>query len=117
MDPFLSHTGLAVFTCTVCNTRSAKQFTENAYRNGVVVVTCPGCQNRHLIADNLSFFSDDDGGWNIEKAMAKLGQNVDMVTKDNVMELSLDQVIGEDYVKAVVGSEADEEGDGKPTSS
>jgi mitochondrial protein import protein ZIM17 len=77
-----------IFTCTVCDTRSAKQFTENAYQKGVVIVTCPGCQNKHLIADNLGFFEDrEDGGWNIEKAMEKMGQPVTLVTDDNVMEV------------------------------
>jgi mitochondrial protein import protein ZIM17 len=80
-----------VFTCTVCDTRSAKQFTENAYLKGVVIVTCPGCQNKHLIADNLGFFEDrEDGGWNIQKAMEKIGQDVKLVTNDNVMELNVD---------------------------
>ncbi|KAL7569019.1 hypothetical protein ACA910_021303 [Epithemia clementina (nom. ined.)] len=50
-----------IFTCTVCNTRSAKQFTENAYRRGVVLVRCPGCRNLHLIADRLGWFDDMEG--------------------------------------------------------
>lgn len=90
-----------VFTCTVCDTRSAKQFTENAYRNGVVIVTCPGCQNRHLIADNLGFFEDDStGGWNIEKAVEKMGENVKLVTNDNVLEVSVEDLFGKDKIQA-----------------
>ena len=98
-----------VFTCTVCNTRAAKQFTEQAYLHGVVLVKCPGCQNQHLIADNLSMFTNDNetdgdgGGWNIQKAMAKLGQNVTTVSDGNVLELTLDQVIGEEKLKETIG--------------
>ena len=86
-----------IFTCTVCNTRAAKQFTEHAYNKGVVLVKCPGCGNQHLIADNLSMFTDStDDGWNIEKAMKKIGQNVKTVTDDNVLELTMDEVAGTD---------------------
>jgi len=89
-----------VFTCTVCDTRSAKQFTENAYRNGVVIVQCPGCQNRHLIADNLGYFEEqEDGGWNIEKAMEKMGEHAKLVTNDNVWELSVEDIYGADAVE------------------
>lgn len=97
-----------VFTCTICNTRSAKQFTEKAYKYGVVMAMCPGCNNKHLIADNLSMFDDEKGGWSIEKAMAKMGQNVTTVTNDNVLELTLDQWVGEEKLQEVTDSIADE---------
>jgi protein import protein ZIM17 len=95
-----------VYTCTVCDTRAAKQFTEQAYRHGVVIVTCPGCGNRHLIADNLEFFGNEDKGWNIEKGMLELGENVKVVNDDNVLELSIDDVYGPGAVEKATKNEA-----------
>jgi len=35
----------------VCETRSTKAFSQQAYDHGVVLVRCPGCDNLHLIVD------------------------------------------------------------------
>lgn len=86
-----------VFTCSVCNTRSAKKFSEQAYLNGLVMVRCPGCENLHLIADRLGYFEDrgEDGkGWDIEKLMKDMGDNVKAVNSDNVLELTLEDILG-----------------------
>ena len=72
-----------VFTCTVCDTRSAKKFSEQAYREGVVVVRCPGCGNDHLIADNLGFFEDD---WTLEDMLRARGDSVETLDDDNLAE-------------------------------
>ncbi len=44
------------FTCKKCETRSEHEFTHKSYYEGVVITTCPGCKNHHLIADKLGYF-------------------------------------------------------------
>mmetsp|Transcript_13702 Transcript_13702/g.30261 ORF Transcript_13702/g.30261 Transcript_13702/m.30261 type:complete len:271 (-) Transcript_13702:12-824(-) len=83
-----------VYTCKVCETRSAKRFSEQAYRHGVVLVRCPGCGNLHLIADRLGMFDDEEGGWDIEKIMEKMGNRVQAVNNDNILELTLADIAG-----------------------
>jgi len=52
------------FTCTVpdCGTRSSHEFSKKSYEKGIVIVQCPGCKNRHLIADHLGWFKDSRTG-------------------------------------------------------
>ncbi|TNY18227.1 DNL zinc finger-domain-containing protein [Rhodotorula diobovata] len=40
-----------------CGHRSSHEFSKRSYDKGVVIVQCPGCNNRHLIADHLHWFS------------------------------------------------------------
>jgi hypothetical protein len=64
------------FTCDVCETRSTKIFHRHSYENGTVIVRCPGCDNLHLVADNLGWFLDGPEGYNIETILAAKGQSV-----------------------------------------
>ncbi|EIW67256.1 hypothetical protein TREMEDRAFT_33730 [Tremella mesenterica DSM 1558] len=53
------------FTCTAndCGHRSTHEFSKRSYERGIVLVQCPQCKNRHLIADHLGWFkeSTEDG--------------------------------------------------------
>jgi hypothetical protein len=59
-DPEKPHTHqmLIGFTCKVCEERSHHTMSKHSYTKGVVLIQCPGCKNRHLIADNLGWFKD-----------------------------------------------------------
>jgi len=46
------------FTCKKCSTRSSHRVSKQGYFYGTVLITCPGCKNKHLIADHLKIFSD-----------------------------------------------------------
>jgi mitochondrial protein import protein ZIM17 len=81
-----------VYTCTVCNTRSAKQISKQGYHHGCVLIRCPGCQNLHLIADHIGIF--ETKGWSIESYLAETGGNVRRVSDDGVLELTKEDILG-----------------------
>ena len=80
----LEGTMLAIFTCTVCNTRHSYQFSKTSYKSGFVIVKCPGCSSHHLVADNLGWFSDKKK--NLETICAERGIPIHKVAAGSVDE-------------------------------
>jgi hypothetical protein len=50
------------YTCNICETRNTHSVSRTAYRNGVVIVRCKGCESQHIIADHLGY-TDYEGGF------------------------------------------------------
>ena len=65
---------MVLYTCKVCETRSAKSVSRQAYTEGVVLLKCDGCTKLHLFADHLGWF--DDAAVDIESIMAEKGLTV-----------------------------------------
>lgn len=91
-----------MFTCKKCDTRNMKHITKQAYYKGVVIVICDGCNNKHLIADNLNWFSDMNGKKNIEDIMAEKGETVQKIMSEDL------EFIAQEFVKDLKGDISDE---------
>jgi DNL zinc finger len=84
-----------IYTCAVCETRAIKQFTERAYRHGVVIATCPGCRRQHLIADHLGYFDSDKAAFDLESLVLQQGHSFQTVkTQDDMAQVSLQDIVG-----------------------
>ena len=84
-----------MYTCKICETRSAKKISKHSYHHGCVIVRCPSCKNLHLIADHLGVV--EQKGWTIEKFLAEEGGGK-FAFRDNVLEVSLQDITGEEGV-------------------
>ncbi|KAJ3417038.1 hypothetical protein HDV05_007520 [Chytridiales sp. JEL 0842] len=74
------------FTCKVCSTRSHKLMSKKAYEKGVVIITCDGCQSKHLIADHLGWFDTGKMEGTIEDIMRRKGEEVVKVGYEEVLQ-------------------------------
>ncbi|KPI88345.1 hypothetical protein ABL78_2584 [Leptomonas seymouri] len=64
---------VAAFTCGPCDYRMVKRFSKHAYTKGIVIVECPNCHVKHLLADNLGWLEDE--AKNIEDFLREKGES------------------------------------------
>lgn len=86
---------MLAFTCKKCDTRSSHVMSKQAYQHGTILVKCPGCQSRHLVADHLKIFSDNR--IKLEDIMKAQGESIKTDTSDLIFEdipESLKKLIG-----------------------
>ncbi|RDA94402.1 hypothetical protein CP533_2264 [Ophiocordyceps camponoti-saundersi (nom. inval.)] len=65
---------LLTFTCIPCDARTQHRVSKHGYHYGSVLITCPGCRNRHVISDHLRIFGDRDV--TVEELMREKGRLV-----------------------------------------
>jgi hypothetical protein len=65
---------VAMFTCKVCDTRTARTISKAAYVGGTVLVRCPGCLGLHMLSDHLGFV--DDASVTAEELLLAKGEAV-----------------------------------------
>ena len=89
---------MIAFTCKKCNTRSSHTMSKQAYEKGTVLISCPHCKVRHLIADHLKIFHDNH--ITVEQLMKANGEQV----SQDVGDLEFEDI--PDSLKDVLGKYA-----------
>lgn len=87
-------------TCKVCKYRATHHFSKQAYDHGAVLITCPSCKSRHLIADNLKIFRDERT--NLDDLMREGGQVIRKGVVSAIEGVEGDVEVIEDEGKIVV---------------
>ncbi|KAF7317805.1 DNL-type domain-containing protein [Mycena kentingensis (nom. inval.)] len=74
------------FTCTAnnCGERSTHQFSKQAYESGIVLVQCPKCDVRHLIADHIGWFKESTEEGKLRTVEDLLKARGEKVTRGNI---------------------------------
>ncbi|KAF3282375.1 hypothetical protein TWF970_001781 [Orbilia oligospora] len=92
------------FTCKKCSHRSSHKVTKQAYHKGTVLIQCPGCEVRHLIADHLKIFRDKpttiedimkEQGEKIKKGIKYRDGDIEILPEEEVEELPEVELKGE----------------------
>jgi hypothetical protein len=86
---------ILMYTCKVCETRSARQISKQGYYYGSVIVRCPGCKGLHMISDHLGWF--DQGVKDVEEVLRARGEAIrkgvlSAGADGNVVEMTADDL-------------------------
>jgi len=57
--PHDDHSSTATLEQPTCGHLNTHEFSSQAFHHGIVLVQCPSCLNRHLIADHLQWFTSN----------------------------------------------------------
>lgn len=71
--------------------KSAVLLHSRAIRAGVVLVDCPGCHVRHLIADRKGWFGQTGS---VEDFLAQKGEETKRLTGEDALELTAEELAG-----------------------
>eukprot|EP01038_Epipyxis_sp_PR26KG_P013349 gene13349-17905_t len=92
---------LMMYKCKICDYRNTQMISKVAYYNGMVVSTCKGCKNYHLIADNEGKMDMPQYGKRIEDYLSKQGETVQRVTLSTT-DLENNYIVEKDGVITLV---------------
>ena len=83
------------FTCKPCGHRSSHRVTKQGYHNGTVLIQCPGCKNRHVIADHLKVFLDQKSTLeDILKKKTQVGKPLTNLIKKGQLGIRQGSIVG-----------------------